>query len=318
MRRLLILILALCAAGATFVLLEMRQTQTSGPEPVEASTDAIFVLVFARDMPRGTQLDSGGLRWQQQLRGAVTEDAYVAATEGVSLPPDLEGKLLRSDVLAGELVRPSFLTEGSAGFMSLTLDPGMRAVGVAVNPQKLAGGYILPEDRVNLIHTVVADIDGDGKTSGYSQTILENIRVLAVGETPTGRVTFQTAEQQAVMSDLRGEVMLKGETITLEMSDAEAAVLFSAMASGQISLALRAMDDHGPSRILSTIGFEDPKKAAEAAESSVGTVAAKPTPNPAPAPVKPAEPQTQTVRIFKGGSATYIEVPRAGTAVSGN
>lgn len=114
------------------------------------------------------------------------------------------------------------------------------------------------------------------------------------------------------------EVLLKGETITLEMSDAEAAVLFSAMASGQISLALRAMEDHGPSRILSTIGFEDPEKAAKAAEAAKEPAPKAQPALPAPSPAPVAPPQTQTVRIFKGGTPTYIEVPRAGTVPSGN
>jgi pilus assembly protein CpaB len=320
MRRLLILVLALCAAGATFFLLELRGVQTTTPQAEDTEAETVYVLVYTRDMPRGTKIETGETRWQKQVRGAVTEDAYIAPADSVALPSDLNGKLLRSDVLAGELVRPSFLTEGSAGFMSLTLAPGMRAVGIAVNAQKLAGGFILPEDRIDLIHTVVADIDGDGKTSGYSQTILENIRVLAVGETPTGRITFQTADQQAATTALPSEVLLKGETITLEMSDAEAAVLFSAMASGQISLALRAMEDHGPSRILSTIGFEDPEKAAAAAEAAKEPAPAAQPAQPAasPAPVTPPPPQTQTVRIFKGGTPTYIEVPRAGTLPSGN
>lgn len=314
MRRILIFILALSAAAATFFLLEFRQNQPVSPAADTTINEAVYVLVYARDMPRGTQLDTDSVKWQQQLRGAVTEDAYVAATEDQAIPRTLSGMLLRSDVLTGELVRPSFLIEGSASFMSLTVTPGMRAVGIAVNPQKLAGGFILPDDRVNIIHTIVADIDGDGKTSGYSQTILENIRVLAVGEIPTSRVTFKTADQQETLATAQSDVLLKGETITLEMNDAEAAILFSAMASGQISLALRAIEDHGPPRVLSTIGFENPSKATEPATAEPEV--AQPV-----APIRPPEPVTQTVRVFKGGAPSYIDVPRAMTgdaALTGN
>lgn len=306
MRRILIILLALAAAGATLFLLEMRQTGTQTQQADAPDKATVFALVFARDLPRGTLLDRGAVKWQEQLRGALSPEAILSEKADAPLPDGVTGRLLRSDVLTGEPVRMSFLVSGSASFMSLTLTPGMRAVGVPVTPQKLAGGYILPEDRVDLIHTIVADLDGDGRQSGYSQTILENVRVLAVGETPTSRVTFQTPEEQAAATEERSDVSLKGETVTLEMSDAEAAVLFSAMASGQISLALRAIEDQGPSRINSTIGIENAAKIEGEAPPPPPVAADDGAPPPPPPP-----PTTGTVRMIVGGVATEIEVPLA-------
>lgn len=314
MRRSLILLLALLAGAATFVLLQYARTPTPGTEQAQPVNDAVYALVYTRDMPRGTMVDDTGVMWQQQLRGALPEGAIIGDSSEAPLPDGVDSRLLRRDVLAGEVVRPDVLVEGAASFMSLTLSPGMRAVGIAVTPQKLAGGFILPEDRIDLIHTVTGDFDGDGKASSFSQTILENIRVLAVGETPTGRVTFQTVDQQEAAASQPSDVTMKGETITLEMSDEEAAVLFSAQVSGQISLALRALEDHGPSRIVSTVGFEAAAPAEETppAPTSAQPAAQPPAPATSAVPAKPKVPTTQTVRVIQGGSASFVDVPIAG------
>ena len=72
---------------------------------------------------------------------------------------------------------------------------------------------------------------------------------------------------------------MTGDTITLEMTEEEAEVLFSALASGQVSLALRSIDDHGPSRVVSILGFEKPEPPAP-----------EPVVLPPEPPQQPAEP----------------------------
>lgn len=316
MRRSLIALFALLAGAATFVLLQTARVPDPDAEMAGPATDAVYVLVYARDLPRGTLIDETGVKWQQQLRNALPIGAIVGDSAEGAMPDALEKRLLRRDVLAGEVVRPDLLVEGAASFMALTLSPGMRAVGLAATPQKLAGGFILPEDRIDLIHTVTGDFDGDGKANSFSQTILENIRVLAVGETPTSRIAFQTKEEQDASASLQSEVTMKGETITLEMSDEEAAVLFSAQASGQISLALRAIEDHGTSRIVSTVGFETSEAPPEPEpvpqplpEPVLPTVTAPPAPPPVAETPAPQEPTTRTVRLIEGGTARFVDVP---------
>lgn len=316
MRRSLILLLALLAGVITLALMQFGLRPDPAADAGQPKTQAVFVLVYARDLPRGTLIDETGLRWQEQLATALPAGAITAGEQGSGMPAGLDGKLLRSDVLAGEVVRPETLVDGAASFMSLTLTPGMRAIGISVTPQKLAGGFILPEDRIDLIHTASGDFDGDGKASSFSQTILENIRVLAVGDKPTSRVTFQTVDEQAAAASATSDITMKGETITLEMSDEEAGILFSAQASGQISLALRALEDHGPSRIGSTAGIEMPQPAANPAPVPSADVAGAAPAEPA-RPGPPAKPPALTVRLIQGGSASYVEVPLAGPSAGG-
>lgn len=323
MRRGLIILLALVMGIGTLVVLErLRPPPPEVAQPLSA--DIAHVLVYGLDLPRGSEIDEGSLRWQQQLRSAVPVDAITSPVADAPFPETIVGKPVRRDTLAGEWVRPGDLLERGAGFMALTLTPGMRAVGLSVTDQKLAGGFILPEDRIDLIHTVTGDFDGDGRQGGFSQTFLENIRVLAIGERPTSRTTFQTAEEQAAAAQQTNEIVMKGETITLEMTDEEAEILFSALASGQVSLALRAIEDHGPSRILSIAGFE---------RAAPGQAPTSPAPtSPAPtgtAPTGTAPPGSdqggttdaalvqntasaqQAVRIISGGGTSFVDVPRA-------
>ncbi|MBU9697524.1 Flp pilus assembly protein CpaB [Rhodobacteraceae bacterium HSP-20] len=329
MRRSRILLLAVLSGLGTLGLMQyarMAQQQVAQEETVAPTTSQ--VLVFAGDLARGTLVDGSSLRWQEQLISAVPAGAITATRPDARFPDGVTGKLLRRDVLAGEPVNAGVFVDGPAGFMSLTLQPGMRAVGLAVTPQKLAGGFILPDDRVDVIHTVDGDFDGDGRASSYSQTILKNVRVLAVGTTPSGRVTNRTAGEQAEEDGTQSDVTLDGETVTLELGEAEAAVLFSAMASGQISLALRALEDSEPSGIASILGFEqgpgaptpEPAMAAEPAAPAVAEPAAaqtqEPTPTAAPAPTataaSAAEPEKVTVRLIEGGNERLVEILTGG------
>jgi pilus assembly protein CpaB len=125
---------------------------------------------------------------------------------------------------------------------------------------------------------------------------------IAVGDTPTSRVAFRTAEEQA--TDTPSDVNLKGDTITLQLTDAEAEVLFTALASGQVSLALRAIDDHGPSRIVSLVGFEGSAPAPQPL-----------LPEPPKEPLidlsdkKTALPPTHLVRVISGDTTSFVEIP---------
>jgi pilus assembly protein CpaB len=308
----LIILVALVAGVGTLGLLELSRP-TPVTEPTEITqTDTVRVLVFNRDMPRGTIIDASSLIWQEQLRSAVSPTTLTSETENAPYPSDIVGKLVRRDVLAGEIVRPDDLVDRASGFMALTLTPGTRAVGLSVTAQKLDGGFILPEDRIDLIHTVSGDFDRDGRAGSFSQTILENIRVLAIGDTPTSRVTFQTPDQQENAASRTAEINMTGDTITLEMTEEEAEVLFSALASGQVSLALRSIDDHGPSRVVSILGFEKPEPPAPEPVVLPPEPPQQP-PEPALIEIEPQEsepmPPKRSVRVISGGQTTIVDVP---------
>ena len=91
--------------------------------------------------------------------------------------------------------------------MSVLLTPGMRAGAIEVKAVSTAGGFILPNDHVDVILTRAAPKGGSGGGDPYvSETILSNVRVLAI-------------DQQ--ISDGKDAAMLAKDTVPLELKQGE-------------------------------------------------------------------------------------------------
>ena len=91
--------------------------------------------------------------------------------------------LCGSNFAAGEPLRRDRLVKGPhSGFLAAILSKGSRAVAINIDTQgsSEAGGFILPNDRVDVIH--IFQDEGAVRNSFVSQTILTNIRVLAIGQ----------------------------------------------------------------------------------------------------------------------------------------
>jgi len=105
------------------------------------------------------------------------------------------------------------------------LNPGMRAVSIVISTESGAGGFILPNDRVDLILTQKLDND---PPRVVAQTILNNVRVLAVDQT-----FKQEKDTKTVM----------GKTATLELTPVQAEQVSRAQSQGSLSLSLRPLSD---------------------------------------------------------------------------
>lgn len=228
--RIVILVVAIVAAGAAAFLARgligggEKQVQAA-PTPAIAMTD---VLVAANPIPLGTRVDASMLKWQQWPQSAL--DSELIARE---LHPEaikgFEGGVARVNLVAGEPVTArKIVRSDSAGFMAATLSPGMRAISIEVSPESGAGGFILPNDRVDVIMTRRIESSSEG-TRGYaSATVLANVRVLAID---------QTYKEEA------GNQVVVGKTATLELSPADAETLALADAMGDIALSLVSLDE---------------------------------------------------------------------------
>ena len=92
-----------------------------------------------------------------------------------------------------------------------------------------AGGFILPNDRVDVIMTRRGD-DNDG-AEFITETILENVRVLAIDQT---------------IEEKDGEAVVVGETATLQLNSDQAKILTVAQQmADRLALALRSLEDSG-------------------------------------------------------------------------
>ena len=233
--RLLVLAIAL-GAGIVAAMLAVKMSNRE-PEPAQIvaapvetpQIDALDVLVANKDIPLGYRIAAGDLVWQSFPKTGVAE-VYVNRAARPAAAEELVGMVARSPFIAGEPVREQRLIKANQGFMSVILTPGMRASAVEVKAVSTAGGFILPNDHVDVILTRAAPKVGNSGGDPYvSETVLANVRVLAV-------------DQQ--ISDGKGEAaMLAKDTVTLELSPRQAETLAQSTQLGVISLALRALRD---------------------------------------------------------------------------
>jgi pilus assembly protein CpaB len=229
-RRLVVLLLAAVAAGGAALLVRgligggtTRADARLEPPPIAISK----VLVAASNLQPGQALTAGLVRWQKWPTSSV-DPGFIRQTGMVSAAAAVDGTVARAPIMAGEPITYTKIVKSDAtGFMAATLQPGMRAVSIPVTVASVAGGFILPNNRVDIILTEAAN---DSSKHATSRVVLSDVRVLAID--------LATAnENPKPVSDAK--------TATLELSPAQVQTLSRAQASGTLSLALRALGDHG-------------------------------------------------------------------------
>ncbi|MBM9594754.1 Flp pilus assembly protein CpaB [Roseitranquillus sediminis] len=249
MMRLAIVMIAIVAGGgAGWLALQATWRELPEPETVILEEPKVDVLTPTVDLTRGARIDRSHLIWTAWPADRVSS-GMILEEEQPGAPDTLTGRVLRSNLYAGEPIRSQHLSENAGGFLSMVLQPGMRGLGVPISDDKTAGGFVLPNDRVDVLHTVVRDIDGDGTATGTTRTILTNVRVLAIGQTTFDEGALVESEVPEATAGASGGSTLIGSTATLEVTPEQAEILMAAAASGQLALALRAADDFGLSGI---------------------------------------------------------------------
>lgn len=197
------------------------QAPAPPPKPREA------VLVAAHDISFGSVLTDADMRWQPWPEGAIPPGSF-GQIEDPNAIAQVRNRIVRANVEAGDpLLADRLQKRNGSGYLAAVLPPGMRAVAIDLTDQgkSAAGGFILPNDRVDVIRTFHPD---DAPGSFASETILANVRVLAIG---------QNVQEKA------GERTVIGSTATLEMTAPEAEKVILAQRTGQLTLSLRSTSD---------------------------------------------------------------------------
>lgn len=217
------------AATAAITAAWMANSIVSRPpevQKVEKTVGATDVLVASKDINLGDSVDSADLKWQQWpvegvTPGLITRDSQPDA------PSELSGAVARAPFIAGEPIKEQKLIKISeGGVMAAILPRGMRAVSTPIQEETAAGGFILPNDRVDVILSHKEQVGR--KDQMVSEAILRNVRVLAIGQS---------------LENEDGEKVVSGKTATLELSPRQAEVLMLAQSIGEISLSLRSLAD---------------------------------------------------------------------------
>ncbi|MGN6515503.1 MAG: Flp pilus assembly protein CpaB [Rhizomicrobium sp.] len=241
--RVIILVLAAFAAGA--VALIMRSVLGGGTEHAKAAlapspAATINVLVAASEIQAGTALTPDMVRWQSWPKSSV-DSSFIAQQDGGDVSAIVKGTVAREPLLEGEpLSNTKVIHADQASFMSARLSEGMRAVSTAISTETGAGGFILPNDRVDVL--VTQQVPG-GQRLFATRTILTDVRVLAMDQT-----FGQDKDRKTVLA----------KTATLELSPEQATKLTRAAASGTISLTLRALgDNNANAKVAAKAGHDD-------------------------------------------------------------
>jgi pilus assembly protein CpaB len=227
--RLVVLGIALVAGGAAAFLVSSDEApQVQAPAPV-VQLATVDVLIAKGDINMGTAVGAQDFQWQQ-WPAATTGAAYIIKKDRPNAIEELSGSITRGPFSAGEPIRENKLIKANgSGFMAAILPSGMRAISTEISPETGAGGFILPNDRVDVILSRrERNADARSTENTTSETILTNVRVLAID---------QTVEEK------NGQRVVVGKTATLELSPRQAETLALSRQTGTLSLALRSLLD---------------------------------------------------------------------------
>lgn len=233
--RLAVLGVAVIAGGGALLLMGKSSPPPAAPViSVQAAPqiETDEVLVAGQELALGTPVTAADMRWQTWPKSAVGAGMIRKSEEPDSLD-QLSGSVTRGNFFQGEPMRREKLVKApNNGFMSAILPTGMRAVSINTDREgsSSAGGFILPNDRVDIVRTY-RDEEAGKQAGGevfLSETILTNIRVLAIGQN---------------IQEKGGERVVVGNNATLEVDPRQAELLVLAQRVGQLSMTLRSMAD---------------------------------------------------------------------------
>jgi pilus assembly protein CpaB len=235
--RILLLVIALVAGGLA-AFLATRSSAPPAPQTVEVTQikqePKAKVLVASKPIGVGERLGPKSLEWQDWPQGAVRPE-YVTSAVVPDAPEKLTGAVARFEFFPGEPIREAKLARADQGYLSAVITPGMRAVAIDVTAATGAGGFIVPNDRVDVVLTRRT------QNGEQSETILRNVKVLAIGP----RLGEQGATGGVDESDPRSKTFEKATIATLELSPRQSETLINSTQLGQLALALRSVADFG-------------------------------------------------------------------------
>jgi pilus assembly protein CpaB len=232
--RIVVLGVALAAGGAAaFLVAGDNEPKPEAPAPVVQQLPTVDVLIAKGDIGMGTAVSEQDFQWQA-WPAATTGGSYITKKDKPNAIEEFAGSITRAPFTAGEPIREAKLIKanGAAGFMAAILPSGMRAISTEISPETGAGGFILPNDRVDVILSRKPRDSDSSRSSNTptSETILTNVRVLAID---------QTVEEK------NGQRVVVGKTATIELNPRQAETLAQSRQLGTLSLALRSLLDAG-------------------------------------------------------------------------
>jgi pilus assembly protein CpaB len=226
--RIVVLTIALGAGGVAAYLARGSDDKSQAPAQPVAQIETVDVLVAKSDIGLGQSVKPDDLIWQT-WPATTASGTFIKRSDRPDATKHIAGMIARAPFIAGEPIRePKLVKADGSGFMAAILPSGMRAVSTEISAETGAGGFILPNDRVDVILSRRERNSERGGDVINSEVILSNVRVLAIDQAP---------------KEKDGQNSLLGKTVTLELKPDQAEMLARSRQSGTLSLALRSIAD---------------------------------------------------------------------------
>ena len=235
--RILLIAVALIAGGLAAWLATRPSGEPAAPQQAQVVQETHSrVLVAKADIGLGDRLSDQNLVWQDWPDNAVRPE-YITDKASPDAITQMKDAVARYAIFSGEPIENAKLVHTNQGYMSAVLDKGMRGISIAVTADSASGGFIVPNDHVDVI------LSRSTPQGQQAETLLSNVRVLAInarlGETGTNGAPADPNAPQAPFAN--------SAIATLELDPAQAETVANAVQLGKLSLSLRSIADFAPS-----------------------------------------------------------------------
>ena len=289
----------LAAAASVWWLRNGSVREAEKPEPVPT----LSLVVAAQPLRYGQRITASQVKvidWH----GISLPSGAFETVEAIGI--DADGPFALTVVAEGAPILKSQITvKGQKPSLSARLNANEVAVTIPVDQISGVAGFVLPEERVDVILNRKVD------DRHYADVILQNVRVLAVNSVP----------------DAGGGEPVQAKSVTLALSREDAQRLDLASSLGEISLVLRsplteaqrAAPTISDLELFSTTTTPDVAEPAPMPEEHATSVpppppeASPPLPAAEPEPAQeaepPAPPETNQVIVIRGVERQEVTVP---------
>jgi len=235
----IVLLLVALVAGSLAAFLVTRGGRAPAPS-AEVVTQVVEeaktqILVAKAPIGVGERLNAERVEWQDWPESALRAE-YVTVAAMPDAPAQLTGAVARFEFFPGEPIREAKLVRADQGYLSAVLAPGKRGVSVTVTAASSAGGFVVPNDHVDVLLTTAS------AAGQQSEVILSNVRVLAIGKR-LGEMGISGGDEEGTDASPTPVTFDNATIATLELDPAQAETLVNASTRGQLSLTLRSVAD---------------------------------------------------------------------------
>lgn len=240
---------SVAALGAAFLTLDFIGSKPRPVKKVVQKVDKVEVLVVTKNLKMGERIQPGFLAWAPWPKAALLPGMVTRAAQPDAFRRFADARARTAMVANEPILENKVIRKGEGGLLSALLPKGMRAVAVKVSVESASGGFIMPNDRVDVLLTRRI------KNQTFTDTVLENVRVLAI-------------DQKYVAEQQDSPAVRKLRTATLEVTPEQARVLARVQSIGELNLALRSLAERGDGELKD----EMPRLAPEFARNGGGEV----------------------------------------------